>query len=230
MNSHPQRRFASAGFTLVELLTVIAIIAILLGLLIPAIIIAKQQARKAQAKNDCAQILTAVRAYYGEYGKYPLGANVGASPTDFIFGQSSGSGVSNFQLFDILRNIDSTGVTPPGQANPFNPKGVAYFHGNNASDATNPRAGFVPPSATASGVHPGAFMDPWGTEYCIAVDADYNEQLTTLPYQDFKNANAVNDGVGVFSLGKDQALGTNGDGYFKNPTTGTNSDDIISWQ
>ena len=234
MNSHPQRRFSSAGFTLVELLTVIAIILILMGLLIPAIIIAKEQARKTEARNACAHIAAAVQAYYGEYGKYPLGANAGATPTDFIFGQSSGSavgsGVSNSQLFDILRNIDSTGATPPGQPNQYNPKAIVFFNGNNASDPTNPRGGFVPPSATASSLHPGAFMDPWGTEYFIAIDADYNNQLTTLPYKDFQNVNAPYINVGVFSLGKDQMLGTKGDGYFKNPSTGTNSDDIISWQ
>jgi prepilin-type N-terminal cleavage/methylation domain-containing protein len=234
MNSHPQRRFTSAGFTLVELLTVIAIIVILMGLLIPAIIIAREQARRAQAKNDSAHILTAVRAYYSEYGKYPLGANSAAGPADFIFGQSSGSavgsGVSNYQLFDILRNIDSTGATPPGQPNPYNPKGLVFFIADNASDSNNPRAGFVPASTSSSSLHPGAFMDPWGTEYFIAIDADYNNQLTTLPYNDFQSVNAPYNGVGVFSLGKDQLLGTKGDGYFKNPATGTNSDDIISWQ
>jgi prepilin-type N-terminal cleavage/methylation domain-containing protein len=61
----------SRGFTLIELLTVIAIIAILMGLLFPAIASVREAARKTQAKNDAANIVAAVKAYYTEYGKYP---------------------------------------------------------------------------------------------------------------------------------------------------------------
>jgi len=243
MNSYPHPRSTSAGFTLVELLTVIAIIAILMGLLFPAINIARDQARKAQAKSDGVQISGAVKAYYTEYGKYPLGANVVNPPNgDFTFGTqqgvTAGSGISNFQLFDILRNIDSTGQTPAGQPNQYNPRAIVFFDGKTATDNNNPRAGFVPTNYSGGGsLKIGAFMDPWGSEYFVAIDADYDSQLDgnqnsprTLQYTDFAYPNNPKTGVGVYSLGKDQTLGTAGNGYYKNPTTGLASDDIISWQ
>ena len=59
----------AAAFTLIELLVVIAIIAILIGLLFPAFRAVQDQARRTQAKNDLTQIVTAVNAYYTEYGK-----------------------------------------------------------------------------------------------------------------------------------------------------------------
>src|SRR5438874_2644459 len=59
------------AFTLIELLVVITIIAILMGFLFPAFQGVQNQAKKTQAKNDLTQIVTAVNAYYTEYGKYP---------------------------------------------------------------------------------------------------------------------------------------------------------------
>src|SRR5437762_13333334 len=60
------------AFTLIELLIVISIIIILMGLLFPAFRGAQDQAKKVQAKNDLTQIVTAVNAYYTEYGRYPI--------------------------------------------------------------------------------------------------------------------------------------------------------------
>ena len=51
----------SIAFTLIELLTVIAIIAILMGLLFPAVNAVKENAKKVQAKNDVTQIVAAVK-------------------------------------------------------------------------------------------------------------------------------------------------------------------------
>ena len=62
----------AAAFTLIELLVVIVIIAVLMGLAFPVFSSIQNQAKKTQAKNDLTQIVTAVNAFYTEYGKYPL--------------------------------------------------------------------------------------------------------------------------------------------------------------
>lgn len=229
MNNRPHFRKSAPGFTLVELLTVIAIIAILMGLLFPAINIAREQARKAQAKVDVVGIAAAVKQYYVEYGKYPIDPTVAPTTGDMLYDPTSN--VSNALLFNILRNIN---VGAPGQPNPYNPRAIVFFDGKTASDPVSPRAGFVPSSSSGGTLTVGAFMDPWGSEYRVAIDADYNNQITNLPYLDFAGATAgPRTGVAVYSYGKDQKIGTNGDGYYKNPnnaTTSTVSDDIISWQ
>ena len=66
------RHSGERAFTLIELLVVIAIIIILAGLLFAGLRGAQEQARRTQAKNDLTQIVTAVNAFYTEYGKYPL--------------------------------------------------------------------------------------------------------------------------------------------------------------
>lgn len=71
-----------------------------------------------------------------------------------------------------------------------------------------------------------SFVDPWGNEYRIAIDADGDYRISNLPYGDFQGENAPRNNVVVFSLGKDGMLGRKGDGVFRQ--NGTNSDDVIS--
>src|SRR5205085_4208794 len=60
------------GFTLIELIVVILVIVALAALLVPAASRTLDRAKSAQAKNDVTQIVTAVNAFYTEYGKYPI--------------------------------------------------------------------------------------------------------------------------------------------------------------
>src|SRR5438067_4600018 len=69
------------GFTIIELRVVIAIIAVLLGLAFPVFQEVLDRAKKVQAKNDVTQIVTAVNAFYTEYGKYPTPATTDTTAT-----------------------------------------------------------------------------------------------------------------------------------------------------
>lgn len=217
MNLHPpfHRRLRRA-FTLVELLTVIAIIAILMALLLPVLWMMRERARVADATNSCLNIVVAAKAYQTEYGKFPNPlAAAPATPADVIVGETAGGAtLGNDNLFNILRAI------PAGTNgdHALNPKKVPFFEGKTASDPAKPKNGFG---------SSGGYFDPWGAQYCVALDTDADNQLTALPYTDFNGpTKGPRVGAGAYSLGRDGKLGLGG----SYRSGGDKSDDIISWQ
>jgi type II secretory pathway pseudopilin PulG len=221
------------AFTLIELITVIAIIMVLMGLLFPAIGTIKESARKAQAKNDEANIVTAVKAYYTEYGKYPLKAN--KQGVDTLYGDPNGQ-YDNFEVFDVLRATASNGSLPsPNVADAMNPRKVVFFEATNTKSATNPKSGILTkdskdPRPSGATMNTGGFVDPWGAEYLIAIDGNYdNYDSDFIPYSDVTYTSVggyscLPIGVFVESYGKDLKIGTNG----ANKLVG--SDDVVSFQ
>jgi prepilin-type N-terminal cleavage/methylation domain-containing protein len=60
------------AFTLVELLTTIAIIGILMGLLLPAVMSAREAARRIQCQNNSKQVATSLHTFESSHRKLPV--------------------------------------------------------------------------------------------------------------------------------------------------------------
>ncbi len=248
MKTHPVRLHSKLAFTLIELITVIAIISILMALLFPAIAGAKESARRAKAQTVVKDIVNACKNYSNDYGKYPpipdakedssSGSGKDKTTTSYYaYGPKTTAGtqtgdkvfkVDNGELFNVLRAID-TGLNATHK---YNKRQQKYIEQPKANDTKNPREGFCDGKDFDTKVT-GWLMDPWGTEYAIVLDADGDEELNLDTfYTDLSDKkDVIRMSAVAFSLGKDGKRG--GKGY-EDKTRKENSkeapDDLFSWQ
>jgi len=185
MNLANQR--SVAAFTLIEMIVVILIIATLAAALLTATSGMFDRARKVQAKNDLTQIVTAVNAFYTEYGRYPLAT-------------SDSTIINNADLLYSLRAIPLGANAPVNGVPAINSRSIVFINPN-VKDSINPRSGIG---------GDGQFYDPWGTPYRVAIDGDYNNNINPNPYTANTGAGpgTLTQGVIAWSLGKDGTQGT----------------------
>ena len=143
----------SKAFTLIELLVVISIIAILASLAFPAVNGAIDSAKRAKAKSDTVQIVTAVKAYQTEYGRLPTAA------------VSSDDGGEATQGWFQSNNDEIIRVLTGENYNSMNPRKITFLE-------TRPAKGNKDGVGTD-----GKFYDPWGTPYAIKLDTSYDNNL-----------------------------------------------------
>lgn len=107
MTSRQQAHEKRGGFTLVELIVVIAIIAVLAGILVVALSGAWFTGRQAQNTHDIRQLEIAVQAFKTKYGIYPP-SKIYLAPTRAAINTGDGSGESLGYLTRIWPRLSAT--------------------------------------------------------------------------------------------------------------------------
>ena len=160
MKTHSKSNSLS-GFTLVELLVVIAIIAVLAAAGFAGGTAAMNRARKVTAQAAATSVATAIEQFYSDYSALP---GTGDSDADNLSTFPGGTGI------DILKALTGKDTTQ-------NPRGVRYLSLQEAKGTAKPKGGAT---YDASGTITGLY-DPWGRPYYIAIDYNYDDQLTVNP-------------------------------------------------
>jgi prepilin-type N-terminal cleavage/methylation domain-containing protein len=217
-------RINTRGFTLVELLVVVGIIAILFALTFPAVRSVSTGAKRSHAAADVQRIVVAVKSFELEYGRLPFldVTREAEEGEDIAVGdRCAGITIPNRDLFYVLRAI------PRGtnRDDSINFRRVVFLDGQDVKNPHQPASGFLSQSGVSS-ADTDCFFDPWGKQYCVALDYS-GDHKTKVGYVDFIGANEPEVSAAAFSLGADSKLGHKGNQAYRKG--GTISDDIISW-
>src|SRR5688572_29578189 len=111
-----------SGFSLVELLVVISIIAVLVGLLMPTISGARQQSLSVKCASNLRQIGIALESYNQAYHRLPdaqrplsatLAEMKASTPETFICPASGALRGDDYRMNEMFAGLPKSQVTPP---------------------------------------------------------------------------------------------------------------------
>jgi len=215
------------GFTLVEVLVAVGIIAVLAGLLIPAVYSAQQRGRIAAANADMKSIEIAFNGLDSNYGKmvkydggtYYLGGKALNAPVDgsVTIGALKTSGEYADSAKSVYRAVIAE-LSDPSNA------GISADVSVNLRRLRllEPRGEYNPAlNYDADSNKPHLWLDPWGNPYFIRINVDATDKIPD------PTSSTATDRIArkiiVWSLGPD-GLGSD------TAADAANTDNICSWK
>lgn len=177
------RKSIARGFTLLELLIVMTIIAVLAGGIFTAAQFAMRKARQMEAQNTAVGLAQAISQFKMEYGRWP--ATGGEQHK------------SNSSFMTNLLGIDTN----------VNKRGINFAKDLRMAKGNPPANGLYRTGNT------GEVFDPWGNYFDIYIDDDGDGQVTNPEGTSAGGGNTLYLKVAVISAGADKTMtGNNGDG------------------
>lgn len=215
------------GFTLVELLVVMAIIAILIGIIVPAVQRVRAVGTKVSAVSDINQLSLGATAFKTEYGFFP--------PHSFIVPTVSSNTDVNYALLRRMfprwqvgvPNGTATGIPRAGETLDGN-QCLVYFLGGPTQTGWDNASPTAPSGSTKKGpffdfpskrIVNNRFLDPWETPYAYFAQENGQYSGTSTytpggpisPFKEGASTKWVNQtGVQVISAGPNQLFGSGG--------------------
>jgi prepilin-type N-terminal cleavage/methylation domain-containing protein len=155
------------GFTIVELLTVMGVIAVLIGLLVPALALVKDYSKRIQQKAQFHGIDVGLEMYKTEFGSYPRSDDNALIPPHPILDNSTYCGAN--KLAEAMVGLDMIGFHPSSD-----------FRSDGMNEVVDKLGTSVILNVYDTSRAPG---DTW-------MDGDENINARKGPFLDLENANA----------------------------------------
>ncbi|OQA29520.1 MAG: hypothetical protein BWY59_00234 [Verrucomicrobia bacterium ADurb.Bin345] len=218
---------SSSGVTLVELLVVIVIIATIAGILTPVIIRALERADIAKAQQEMATIVSAIQAYFREYGYMPVGDTNGHPDHTYVgkWGNLNDDPLRQSRIMNILRGVDAT----------YNPRRIVFLEIPESSSTGVASIRTIDSEAmrtyTLSEVF---FLDPWSNPYLIVVDSDFDNTIGGFA----RDGGTIQGALGAPIAAMIRSLSPTGNGSFPGvrvgvmsagPNPGSTNSFMMSW-
>ena len=160
-------------FTLVELLTVIAVIAILAGIAVPVVVGMQSKGKETSARADMNAIKMALTQFKADYSIFPVASS--SSDTLLKAGFKStdtGSGFNDTDIDNMIAELTMIQTTPGTGDVPSDVTSITY--NKKKRKYLDAPAKPVTPIVGTKGFMK---LDPWGRRYNIALDTNYNKKL-----------------------------------------------------
>ena len=187
-------------FTLVELLTVIAVIAILAGIAVPVVIGMQSKGKETAARADMNAIKLALTQFKADYSIFP----VTGTSTDTLYHAGFSAKADDKDIDTVISHLTliapkpGTGNVPDDYTSTLNKKKRKYLDAPakpvealfEVDSTTNPKVGFMK-------------LDPWGRRYNIAMDTNYDKklELTTTFLGTGSTAETIVGDIAIYSYG-----------------------------